>query len=97
MVFILHLFCYGAHVLLDYHSHRTFVYSLLQLLSENQVDLSSCELFEALSDKKVDLGIDAQDFLPEIREPNRAPTNGKYNLRKSLAWDTAFFTSAGIQ
>lgn len=30
---------------------------------------------------------------PELEMPKR---NGKYNLRKSLAWDSAFFTSAGV-
>ncbi|KAG6580587.1 hypothetical protein SDJN03_20589, partial [Cucurbita argyrosperma subsp. sororia] len=29
-------------------------------------------------------------------EPERIRRNGKYNLRKSLAWDSAFFTSAGF-
>lgn len=29
-------------------------------------------------------------------EPEVIRRKGKYNLRKSLAWDSAFFTSAGI-
>ncbi|CAK7342950.1 unnamed protein product [Dovyalis caffra] len=29
-------------------------------------------------------------------EPERVKKNTKYNLRKSLAWDSAFFTSAGV-
>lgn len=29
-------------------------------------------------------------------EPERARKHGKYNLRQSLAWDTAFFTSEGM-
>lgn len=33
--------------------------------------------------------------LVESREPEGTGKNGKYNLRKSLAWDSAFFTSAG--
>lgn len=42
---------------------------------------------------------------PEVREEESQPVEslesgetrgGKYNLRKSLAWDTAFFTSEGI-
>ncbi|KAJ4841382.1 hypothetical protein Tsubulata_011549 [Turnera subulata] len=32
---------------------------------------------------------------PESEEPEPRP-KGKYNLRKSLAWDSAFFTSAGV-
>lgn len=33
--------------------------------------------------------------LVESCEPEGIGKNGKYNLRKSLAWDSAFFTSAG--
>jgi hypothetical protein len=29
-------------------------------------------------------------------EPERVKKNTKYNLRKSLAWNSAFFTSAGL-
>ncbi|GER43482.1 hypothetical protein STAS_20332 [Striga asiatica] len=39
------------------------------------------------------------DLLPELREstePQENQKNGRYNLRKSLAWDSAFFTSAGV-
>ncbi|XP_041026704.1 uncharacterized protein LOC121266920 [Juglans microcarpa x Juglans regia] len=32
----------------------------------------------------------------ESPEPEMTSKNGKYNLRKSLAWDSAFFTSAGV-
>ncbi|KAG2685718.1 hypothetical protein I3760_10G139300 [Carya illinoinensis] len=32
----------------------------------------------------------------ESPEPEMTRKNGKYNLRKSLAWDSAFFTSAGV-
>lgn len=50
--------------------------------------------------KKVvnNLGIDVDGHLPELcesTEPERNQRNGRYNLRKSLAWDSAFFTSAG--
>lgn len=31
----------------------------------------------------------------ESAEQEKARKNEKYNLRKSLAWDSAFFTSAG--
>lgn len=33
--------------------------------------------------------------LHEPKEPEKARRKGKVNLRKSLAWDTAFFTDAG--
>ena len=32
----------------------------------------------------------------ESKEPEMTTKNRKYNLRKSLAWDSAFFTSAGM-
>ncbi|CAN4117012.1 unnamed protein product [Withania somnifera] len=34
--------------------------------------------------------------LPETKEPEKARRKGKVNLRKSLAWDSAFFTDAGV-
>ncbi|XP_021290077.1 mucin-19-like isoform X2 [Herrania umbratica] len=33
---------------------------------------------------------------PDSLEQDKTSKNGKYNLRKSLAWDSAFFTSAGV-
>lgn len=42
---------------------------------------------------------DLDDQFPDLNEssePSRARGKGKCNLRKSLAWDSAFFTSAGI-
>ncbi|KAA0044034.1 nuclear pore complex protein NUP62 isoform X1 [Cucumis melo var. makuwa] len=38
---------------------------------------------------------DKAQLLPSS-EPEGIRRNGKYNLRKSLAWDSAFFTSAGF-
>ncbi|XP_073145955.1 uncharacterized protein [Henckelia pumila] len=35
-------------------------------------------------------------ILHETMEPEITPRKGKYNLRKSLAWDSAFFNSAGV-
>lgn len=46
----------------------------------------------------ISLGVNVNDHLPELHEstePERNQRNGRYNLRKSLAWDSAFFTSAG--
>ncbi|KAK6126200.1 hypothetical protein DH2020_040081 [Rehmannia glutinosa] len=53
------------------------------------------------TEKEVDisLGINPTDHLPQLHEsmePERNQKNGRYNLRKSLAWDSAFFTSAGV-
>ncbi|XP_047964696.1 uncharacterized protein LOC125209130 [Salvia hispanica] len=45
------------------------------------------------------VGFDVNDRLPELHEssePERKQRNGRYNMRKSLAWDSAFFTSAGV-
>ncbi|KAL1565969.1 hypothetical protein AAHA92_01633 [Salvia divinorum] len=45
------------------------------------------------------VGFDVNDRLPELHEstePETKQRNGRYNLRKSLAWDSAFFTSAGV-
>lgn len=44
-------------------------------------------------------GSELDDQLPDLNEssePSRASRKGKCNLRKSLAWDNAFFTSAGV-
>ena len=32
----------------------------------------------------------------ECLEPEKVKRNGKYNLRKSLAWDSAFLTCEGM-
>ncbi|KAK4432426.1 hypothetical protein Salat_1004700 [Sesamum alatum] len=50
------------------------------------------------ADKEVDSSLN-NDHLPELHEstePQLNQRNGRYNLRKSLAWDSAFFTSAGV-
>ncbi|XP_051113731.1 uncharacterized protein LOC127239566 isoform X2 [Andrographis paniculata] len=49
--------------------------------------------------QEVDLGIDDLDLLHDLHqsmEAERTQSRGRYNLRKSLAWDSAFFTSAGV-
>lgn len=74
---------------------------LLALFSENQLGFGISESAGGLNaEEKVDmkLGIDANDHLPELNEsiePEKNQRNGRYNLRKSLAWDSAFFTNAG--
>ncbi|KAL0316262.1 UNVERIFIED_CONTAM: hypothetical protein Sradi_5504400 [Sesamum radiatum] len=50
------------------------------------------------AEKEVDTCLN-NDHLPQLHEstePQLNQRNGRYNLRKSLAWDSAFFTSAGI-
>lgn len=62
----------------------------------------SVELFEPIGANKLENMVDFLDkkeLVPqpsECLEPERKGNNGKYNLRKSLAWDSAFFTSAGM-
>ncbi|CAL5351085.1 unnamed protein product [Camellia sinensis] len=70
--------------------------------SENQNNNVSPGLLEAVNvEKTVDTTDVSGDMelLPqsyEPLEPERMGKIGKCNLRKSLAWDTAFFTSAGV-
>ncbi|KAL3623300.1 hypothetical protein CASFOL_032116 [Castilleja foliolosa] len=70
--------------------------------SENSAGFNIHELAGGLStENEIDnsLCINESDELPELRgsmEPGRNKKNGRYNLRKSLAWDSAFFTSAGV-
>ncbi|KAJ9559069.1 hypothetical protein OSB04_013683 [Centaurea solstitialis] len=40
--------------------------------------------------------IEEMPKLLETPEPEKTGKNGKFNLRKSLAWDSAFFTSDGV-
>lgn len=50
-------------------------------------------------EKDMDNKGEEDDVLPELHEsiePERSRRKGKLNLRKSLAWDSAFFTDAGI-
>ncbi|KAI7997090.1 hypothetical protein LOK49_LG10G01817 [Camellia lanceoleosa] len=77
--------------------------TLIDLQStENQNNNVSPGLLEAVNvEKTVDTTDVSGDMelLPqsyEPLEPERMGKIGKCNLRKSLAWDTAFFTSAGV-
>ncbi|KAL2502786.1 uncharacterized protein Fot_28369 [Forsythia ovata] len=70
--------------------------------SGNQTEPKSCELSGVLGAEKEansTLGIDVDDHIPELREstdPGKTQRNGRCNLRKSLAWDSAFFSNAGV-
>lgn len=72
--------------------------------SGNQVVHQSLELEEAVTFKGVNnilesfAAVDQPGVhqLVESCEPEGTGKNGKCNLRKSLAWDSAFFTSAGV-
>lgn len=57
------------------------------------------ELLETLNCKMGENGSDMTGHMEPKSIPFEStltPTNGIGNLRKSLAWDSAFFTSAGI-
>ncbi|GLT88909.1 hypothetical protein SLE2022_069170 [Rubroshorea leprosula] len=64
--------------------------------------LDSEELFETLNVRNLENGVDKpehreQKCLPsESLDPERTSTVGECNPRRSLAWDSAFFTSAGF-
>ncbi|XP_073273792.1 uncharacterized protein [Primulina huaijiensis] len=66
------------------------------------VDLSSQNDFQFSGDASAEerpgtyCAIEQFPILHETMEPKITPRKGKYNLRKSLAWDSAFFTSAGV-
>lgn len=72
--------------------------------SGDQGVYQSFELEEAATFKGVDNILESfaavdQPGVPQLVEscePEVTGKNGKYNLRKSLAWDSAFFTSAGV-
>uniref|UniRef100_A0A5B6YY67 Putative endochitinase A isoform X2 n=1 Tax=Davidia involucrata TaxID=16924 RepID=A0A5B6YY67_DAVIN len=70
--------------------------------AENQNEHRSRELLEAVDAVKAEDTADnlqQRDKLPqqcESFERERTRKIGKCNLRKSLAWDSAFFTSAGV-
>lgn len=52
---------------------------------------------EIVTDKSTNEEIDTMPTLIRTPEPEKSGKNVKFNLRKSLAWDTAFFTSDGMQ
>ncbi|KAI8013750.1 hypothetical protein LOK49_LG05G00619 [Camellia lanceoleosa] len=69
--------------------------------SENQSNNASSELLEVVNAEKVvdtaDVNSQMEHLPPsESSEPEGTRKSAKCNLRKSLAWDTAFFTSAGV-
>ncbi|XP_039022365.1 serine-rich adhesin for platelets-like isoform X2 [Hibiscus syriacus] len=56
----------------------------------------------AMDSETVEISSGSHDEAEKTKEPLKSPVqnktskNGKYNLRKSLAWDSAFFTSEGF-
>ncbi|KAK9290986.1 hypothetical protein L1049_009168 [Liquidambar formosana] len=70
--------------------------------SENQKEHSSFDLLDLVEATNVEDIADVpgqSEQIPqpsESLEPERTRKSGKCNLRKSLAWDSAFFTNAGV-
>ena len=85
--------CFSYNVFAD----RTF---LCYIEKQEEPDtFESLGSFIAGKEAGVTPGSELDDQLPDLNEssePSRASRKGKCNLRKSLAWDNAFFTSAGI-
>ncbi|GFZ02334.1 hypothetical protein Acr_15g0009420 [Actinidia rufa] len=70
--------------------------------SENQNNNVCSGLHKGVDAEKTEDMADTSgqmELLPQSREPlepERERKYGKYNMRKSIAWDSAFFTSAGV-
>lgn len=75
---------------------------VLESFSGNLTEPKTCKLSGVLgSEKEVNttLEIDVDHHTPQLRQSTdheKARRNGRCNLRKSLAWDSAFFSNAGI-
>ncbi|XP_057514070.1 uncharacterized protein LOC130795825 isoform X2 [Actinidia eriantha] len=76
--------------------------SLVRCFSENQNNNVSSGLHKGVDAEKTEDMADTSgqmEPLPQSSEPwepERERKYGKYNMRKSIAWDSAFFTSAGV-
>ncbi|CAI9779024.1 unnamed protein product [Fraxinus pennsylvanica] len=74
----------------------------LNCKSENQTEATTLQLSEAMGAQKeafLTMNGDGNDQLPDLcewTELESSQRNGRCNLRKSLAWDSAFFTSSGV-
>ncbi|KAI7724835.1 hypothetical protein M8C21_006949 [Ambrosia artemisiifolia] len=63
---------------------------------ENATSVEQTETVETEANKSTCEEIGEMPKLIETVEPEKSRKNGKFNLRKSLAWDSAFFTSDGV-
>ncbi|XP_075669180.1 uncharacterized protein LOC142638984 isoform X2 [Castanea sativa] len=69
--------------------------------SENE-EHGSVELLESTDANTLEDTFGSFDHMEQVpqpsesKEPEMTTKNRKYNLRKSLAWDSAFHTSAGV-
>ncbi|KAM1798434.1 hypothetical protein ACFX12_032503 [Malus domestica] len=70
-------------------------------ISEDQEN-RNFQLFEGMAGNKLEDVPENFELTQQVTEPSESlepemtKQSGKYNLRKSLAWDSAFFTSAGV-
>ncbi|KAB2622285.1 cell wall protein DAN4-like [Pyrus ussuriensis x Pyrus communis] len=70
-------------------------------ISEDQ-ESRNFQLFEGMASNKLEDVPENFELTQQVTEPSESlepemtKQSGKYNLRKSLAWDSAFFTSAGV-
>ncbi|PON69233.1 hypothetical protein PanWU01x14_089560 [Parasponia andersonii] len=88
--------------IIDFSSEDDSLLGLPSGFPQENQELRSIELFESVGDDKLvdfDYVTGQKELVPqpsECLEPERVRRNGKYNLRKSLAWDSAFFTCEGV-
>ncbi|KAM0065605.1 hypothetical protein Hdeb2414_s0003g00116601 [Helianthus debilis subsp. tardiflorus] len=69
---------------------------VLHLGSGNETSVHQTGTIETEANKSTSEEIEEMPKLIETLEPEKLTKNGKFNLRKSLAWDSAFFTSDGM-
>ncbi|XP_019191457.1 PREDICTED: uncharacterized protein LOC109185922 isoform X3 [Ipomoea nil] len=72
---------------------------LKQTDNHKGLSLEMSGTMDVQEEKDMDNRGEEDDVLPELHEsmePERSRRKGKLNLRKSLAWDSAFFTDAGV-
>ncbi|MFS7990159.1 hypothetical protein Hanom_Chr11g01055471 [Helianthus anomalus] len=69
---------------------------VLLLGSGNETSVDQTGTIETEANKSTGEEIEEMPKLIETLEPEKLRKNGKFNLRKSLAWDSAFFTSDGV-
>ncbi|MFS7908693.1 hypothetical protein Hanom_Chr01g00086141 [Helianthus anomalus] len=64
----------------------------------NEIDFEQRTTVESTKADKSTTEEDIEEMPKLIKtpEPEKSRKNGKFNLRKSLAWDSAFFTSDGV-
>ncbi|KAK9058784.1 hypothetical protein SSX86_023627 [Deinandra increscens subsp. villosa] len=62
----------------------------------NEIGFEQTGTIETVADKSTGEDIEEMPKLIEVPEPEKSRKNVKFNLRKSLAWDSAFFTNDGV-